>query len=105
MPAEASIGTTLNYSQAAKRFFVDIVNMQYDFKTDVLDPMPETVTVKVRIPSNYWGYEDRKVSVFNDDTGEIRQLEKGVDYTIDETYMTIKVSNIAFYATVMIEIG
>ncbi|MBQ3847535.1 MAG: hypothetical protein II748_01625 [Clostridia bacterium] len=103
MPAEASIGTTLNYSQAAKRFFVDIVNMQYDFKTDVLDPMPETVTVKVRIPSNYWGYEDLKVSVFNDDTGEIRQLEKGVDYTIDETYMTIKVSNIAFYATVMIE--
>ena len=105
MPAEASIITTLNYSQACRRFFVDIVNMQYDFKTDVLDPMPETVTVKVRIPSNYWGYDDLKVSVFNDDTGEVRQLEKGVDYTIDETYMTIKVSNIAYYATVMMEIG
>ncbi|MBQ3847719.1 MAG: hypothetical protein II748_02555, partial [Clostridia bacterium] len=104
MPLEASIITTLNYSQACRRFFVDIVNMQYDFKTDVLDPMPETVTVKVRIPSNYWGYDDLKVSVFNDGTGEVRQLEKGVDYTIDETYMTIKVNNIAYYATVMIEL-
>ena len=98
-----SVITTLNYSATAKRFFIDIANLQYDHEADVLTEMPDDLTVKVQIPSNYWGYDDLKVSIFTDDTGEVKQLTKDTDYTIDEITMTITVPKFAYYATIMVE--
>ncbi len=96
-----SVETTLNYSPMENNYFLDIVNMQIDVESDTVTPISDGVVAKLRLPSQLWG-KTLVVEQFTADKNKFIELENGVDYTIENEYITVNLKGFNVYSTLII---
>lgn len=99
--ALASVVTTLHYAPTNNKYFLDIVNMQYNCDEDTLAPMPETIKATLRLPSQLWGRE-LSVSVMTSDKEEAIVLDS-TQFTVNEAEISINIPTFDVYGCVIIE--